>query len=349
MQPIHLIMTGSRNANLLAASYAKHLTAACNLRPFFEYELVNTKLPFRILRRLVPNAGFGATNRELLELVRQHRPDSVWLFNGKSILPSTIRKIREMGVLTVNYNPDHPWEHFSRGSGNANIIGALEYYDVHFTYSLRIASQLRDRFPSYTVEILPFGHDVDKKTYTEISSDPTEINRICFIGNPDKKRTEVIQSLLDASIPVDVFGYQWERFLGDHSKLCVHPHVTGFDMYQMIRRYRAQLNILRPHNLGSHNMRTFEIPACGGIMLAEHSIEHQEFFSEGQEVFLYRSMDELVEKARSLLNRSDTEAQQIRTAARNRSEESGYSYGDRAASAIQFIQSELAQRNVLDG
>ena len=66
-------------------------------------------------------------------------------------------------------------------------------------------------------------------------------------------------------------------------------------------------------------MRTFEIPAAGSIMLGPASREHNEFFKESEEVFLYASKDEMVTKAKQILNMPAATALSIGKNARERS------------------------------
>ena len=84
-------------------------------------------------------------------------------------------------------------------------------------------------------------------------------------------------------------------------------------------------------------MRSFEIPAVGGIMLAPRSEEHLATFTEGKEAFYYASMDEAIEKILKILAFTPTESQRIRQQARDRSVQSGYSYTDRAQQAQQLL------------
>jgi hypothetical protein len=56
------------------------------------------------------------------------------------------------------------------------------------------------------------------------------------------------------------------------------------------------LNLLRPQNQGSHNMRTFELPAMGGLMLTCRTEEQQEFFPENESCFMYADVGELKAK-----------------------------------------------------
>ena len=51
--------------------------------------------------------------------------------------------------------------------------------------------------------------------------------------------------------------------------------------------------MLSPHNVPGHNMRTFEIPASGAVMLATYTAEQARFFPEGEAAWYYRSPGEL--------------------------------------------------------
>ena len=138
-------------------------------------------------------------------------------------------------------------------------------------------------------------------------------------------------------IETDVHGPGWERFLQPSKLLRIHGAVRGEEMLRTLRRYRVQLNFFRPHNGNSHNMRSFEVPAAGGIMLAEDSIEHRAFFQNGREAFFFNNTTEMVNLARHLLALPKDEADGIRFAARRRSVAGGYSYRERATAAMAEI------------
>jgi spore maturation protein CgeB len=87
---------------------------------------------------------------------------------------------------------------------------------------------------------------------------------------------------------------------------------------------------MRLHNPDSHNMRSFEIPAVGGIQLAPDTPDHREYFQEGKEIFLFRDTEDCVTRIRQLLAFSSAEALKIRQQARKRCLDSGYSYEARS-------------------
>jgi spore maturation protein CgeB len=64
------------------------------------------------------------------------------------------------------------------------------------------------------------------------------------------------------------------------------------------------LNILRPQNELGHNIRTFEIPATGTLMLSERSQELLNLFEEDREAVYFSTPNELLEKVNYLLQNS---------------------------------------------
>jgi spore maturation protein CgeB len=340
---MRLLMEGASAVEGLAPSLARGLADTdCEIHPL-TLGVAPATLKRRITRALVPAMAFPEVNTSLERQVTEVRPNVLWLFKGNTVYLRTLCRLRRQDVTLVNYNPDHPFKHFSRGSGNSNIVRSIPQFHLHLTYSNRIARELVERYPGIRVAVVPFGHEVDEAVYDRIGREP-EVDRACFLGNPDQHRKRNIEYLLEAGVAVDVYGHRWDRFLRPSPRLRISGQVVGDSMLRVLRCYRVQLNFFRPHNADSHNMRTFEVPACGGIMLAEDSIEHRAFFDSGKEAFFFRTPREMIDIARHLLAMPAGEADAVRRAARDRSMKSGYTYKDRAHSAFAAIRAAHSER-----
>ena len=64
-------------------------------------------------------------------------------------------------------------------------------------------------------------------------------------------------------------------------------------MVRRMRSARVSINVLRNSQKTAHNMRTFEIPACGVCCLSESTVCVEELMAAGREVVLFRSPAEL--------------------------------------------------------
>lgn len=338
-----LLLVGSDDTWSIENHYLKYLKSYedWEVSMFSVHHFYQAHFTFkdRLFRRLFPNVNpfYTAFNQALLENIQYAKPDVILIFKGMELYPETLQKIRNLGIKCCNYNPDHPFVIVSRGSGNNNIQQAVPLYDLHFCYSKELIQTIENQY-KIQCAYLPFGFELSEEQYHEAAK-TEETNRVCFIGNPDNDRIAAIKAFLNAGLEVDVFGYHWDKAFSGKLRpgLMIHGVISGMDFWQRVRSYRVQLNIFRQHNIGSHNMRTFEVPAVGGIMLAPDSPEHRAFFEADSEVFLYQSEAEMLDKARFLLALSKEKAGQIRTKARQRSINEDYSYAARAAKVRQEL------------
>ena len=281
---------------------------------------------------------------ELLEKAATIKPDIIWVFKGMRLLPNLLKKLRVKGFKLANYNPDHPFEYATRGSGNENVRNSIGLYDLHFCYSDAVAERIKKEFSIQTA-ILPFGYELSDDLFTEIKNTP-EINKACFIGNPDPVRAEHLRALAEAGIELDVYGHDWEKYLSASPNLQIFDATYKKEFWVKMRAYRLQINIFRPHNVGSHNMRTFEIPAIGGIMLAPDSPQHQAYFTDAKEAFFYSNKREMVELAERILSLSKEQANMVRKNARRRSVNDEHNYGGRAKFVVNTFATLLSENKL---
>ena len=167
---------------------------------------------------------------------------------------------------------------------------------------------------------------------------------IAFVGAWDREREEILSELGD--LPIKIYGYGWNR-IAARSPLRdkVKPHnIYGGELRQFISSAKASINILRPQNHGSHNMRTFEIPAMRGLMVTTYSDEQNCFFPDGQASLMFSNTVELKEKLKLVLEGAYNDTQ-IREAAFRLSRD--HSYDNRARTLCNRIalyqQSKTAQ------
>mgnify|MGYP000020226688 FL=1 len=186
-------------------------------------------------------------------------------------------------------------------------------YDLHLTYDEWVKEKIEREYNIQT-ELLPFGFD-DAAISDEDLDALDEVNAVCFLGNPDKYRATIIQKLVDQQIEVHLYGNDWQKFV-NHRCAIIHQPVYGQDFYKTLRKYRVQLNIMRAHNLNSHNMRSIEIPGAGGVMLAPKTADHLSFFELGEEIFIYEDTENLINETQRLLNQDKSALEQIRKSAR---------------------------------
>jgi spore maturation protein CgeB len=338
-----ILVIGSDRVYAIENFYIKHLRALgaeVVLFPaqnyFYDFYQKN------ILNKLVFRSGLskiiGKINAELKRQVLTVKPEIVWVFKGMEVLPETLVWIRSEGIKIVNYNPDNPFLFSGKGSGNSNISNSIGIYDLHFSYDESIRRRLEDEFGKATYS-LPFGFEVNDHLY-EVCSNQKEQLKACFLGNPDVYRAGFLQEIADF-VPIDVYGNNWKKFI-NHKNVSIFKPVYGLDLWKALYRYRVQLNLMRPHNPESHNMRSFEVPGIGGILLAPDTPDHREYFNVGNEIFLYSDNQSCINQIHKILDLPSNEADSIRSAARQGSVKKAFSYKDRAAYVLDIFERMLA-------
>jgi spore maturation protein CgeB len=346
---MRLLISGSRkNTNTISYFFTRNFPGT------FEWELLtfsdayadlSSRAYYRVLNRFYPSRLVDKADTVFLQQVEEFKPTIILIFKGMEISSRSLKKVKAMGIKLVNYNFDHPFKFFSAGTGNRFVKEAIPWYDLHITYSAAIERELQKEYNVKTA-LLPFAYSLANGEFEEIlKDDRPEINRACFVGNPDHLRVVVIQKLIKEGIPLDVYGFGWEKHFESDESITIYPPKKAYsywpdqlEFWKVLRQYRVQLNFLRPHNEDSHNLRSFEIPAAGGIMLAPDSTEHRTYFTPDKEIFLFKDFGSCLEKCRMIMNFAPEKVAEIRLAARKRSVESNYSYEHRTRQLLEILK-----------
>jgi spore maturation protein CgeB len=338
-----ILISGSDKHYAIENIYCKYLNElGVDTKIFAGQTILNNFIEQSFINRVRNRLGFveniyALISKQLEENIEQEKPDVVLVFKGMEILPSTIQRIKQKKIFIANYNPDHPFVFSGRGSGNSNVKKAFPYYDLHFCYSKLLMQQIEKEYTISTA-FLPFGFELSREDY-EVCQQEVEIPAVCFLGNPDNQRIAFIKQIVALKVPITIYGHHWNRYFKNNDYLTLQDACYQLDYWKTLRKYQLQLNILRKHNVDSHNMRTFEIPAVGGIQLADDTTEHRLFFEPEKEIFVFKGVIDCAEKIKYILGLSKKQISLIRHDARLRSLTGDYSYKNRVKSLIEQLAS----------
>jgi spore maturation protein CgeB len=313
----------------------KELVGSDNVIIFPAQDLFLKYYNSSIIRKILFRIGFKKIyfeiNKNLIYHVKSFKPDIIWVFKGMEIFPETLLKLKlEFKISLFNFNPDNPFIFSGKGSGNKNIINSLNLYNHHFTYDHLVKSKFESN--GFSTSLLPFGFSLSDLVLLK-SINQKEKLKVCFVGNPDKIRIKFLHELANSNIMIDVYGDNWEKCI-KHKNITSFNCVFNDDFWIILRQYRVQLNMMRLHNLETHNMRSFEIPGIGGIQLAPDTMDHRLYFEVDKEIILYKDINDCVHKINFLLELDFEVANKIRIAARKKSIEANYSYKDRTTHVL---------------
>lgn len=336
-----LLVVGSDKIYAIENFYVKYIReAGVEVLQFPAQTIFYDHYQKNIFNKLLFKAGMSSIlnkiNKEFIAAVTAFGPDVILVFKGMEIFAGSLRWAKQKGIRLVNYNPDNPFIFSGTGSGNRHVKESIPLYDLHLTYNSAVQKRMLAAYKIPTA-IIPFGFDISDKLFEKCLAEP-EVLKACFLGNPDTYRGDFLMQLAERGIEIDVYGNCWSKFV-KHANITVFQPVTGDDLWLVLRKYRVQLNLMRPHNPDTHNMRSFEIPGVGGIQLAPDTPDHRSYFKPGEEIFLYTNVDDCAQQVRHILSLPVNDAMQIRAAARERSIASGYTYRDKALAVLDLIRS----------
>ena len=129
-----------------------------------------------------------------------------------------------------------------------------------------------------------------------------------------------------------------DRFRFHSDELLSRAHQGGEvyadDYARALTGSRIGLGFLRKVCPDQHTTRTFEIPACGSLLLADRTEEHQQFFEEGKEAEFFASCEELLDKLKFYCS-NESARKLVADRGYQRCKDSGYAYVCRLRGALQ--------------
>lgn len=197
-------------------------------------------------------------------------------------------------VFTGNYTPPSFCDTYIYGKG--------EDY-AHF-YKNIIHDLLT--YPQKTVEETAILHC--KKELGELSKEDLRqvLHHMIFIDMYVRNywRGEIIKTLADAGIVVDVFGKGWETLdCKRKENLHIHPQITSLECLQQIAQAKISLNVMPWFKDGAHD-RVFNSILNGAVCMSDRSEYMCEALADGEGVVYYEleHRDNLPKMVKELLS-----------------------------------------------
>lgn len=217
-------------------------------------------------------------------LERLPEADLIFVIKGAGLPATFFRRARKRSAARlVAFHPDDPFN-FNGSSSFRHIVDAIPEYDGYFVWSRALVEKVKEA-GARAAHLLPFAADPELFHPVAVTDEERQTlgSRVCFIGNWDPER----ERWLAAALPfgLGIWGNDWDRARTRELLVAWRGRaVTGDALLKVVAASDVHLNILRRQNKGGHNMRTFEIPACGAFLLTERSGDLPLFFKEGEEV-----------------------------------------------------------------
>jgi hypothetical protein len=267
-------------------------------------------------------AHLDAFSAEVVAGCAEARPGLLIATGAAPLTRSALRRLRGMGITCFNYSTDDPWNKAMRAPWH---LRALPEYDAAFTTRSANLDCFR-KIGCADVRYLPFGYDDELfPAPPEPGSGPSY--DVLFVGGADDDRISFITQFLKSRLSIALVGGYWR------CSPATRPHALGRQPPETVARLtassRINLCLVRRTNRDGHVMRSFEIAALGGCMLAEDTAEHRQIFGpDGEAVVYFRTPEDAVARARALVA-DEAERARLSAVVRQRIVSGGHTYRDR--------------------
>jgi glycosyltransferase involved in cell wall biosynthesis len=268
-------------------------------------------------------------NADLLAFCRRYQPEAVWVDKSIWVWPSTLRALRAQGVFLVHHFTDalFPTDLLVRWIYRL-LRKTLPLYDLNFTSNIDDHAFLVGQ-RGVRAELTYLGYDAGRFDDAPLPPDLSDrwSTGLLFIGHHEPRTEQGILALVEAGLPVKVYGSSWHRArYKDRLRGAVQfKPLSDADYVHALKAARIGLCFVSEINHNQTAGRSFEIPACGTFLLAMRTPQHLECYQEGVEAEFFDNTDELVRKAKYYLE-NDEKRQQIAQHGHRRCIESDYSW-----------------------
>jgi len=265
--------------------------------------------------------GRRAYNQELLDYVKNEKPDLFWAFMYTDELePGTLDEIKKLTTSVAWYSDDH-WR----------LDNYSKFYAPHFTKVITTWSKAPERYAKYAIRsVIRSQWGFNSGVYRSVVVSGQDIN-VSFVGMKTPHREKIINDLRAAGINVFVRGYKWpdgrasfdemlQIFSRSKINLNLNPPMSAISAKSVAQIFfRRRRKFIVPdfwhayRNLRSYfqkktpqvKARPFEITGSGGFCITGAADDMENYFTPGKEIVIYEGTADLIEKIRYYLEHDE--------------------------------------------
>jgi spore maturation protein CgeB len=298
----------------------------------------------KIVHRTQVGPWVWRLNRDILAAAERERPGIFWADKVLGLWPSTLDKLRGMGIATVSYMIDNAFGP-RRDPGWRLYRKDIPHFDLHVVQRDKniadyLACGARDVLKIQTA-YEPTIHFPPPEGWSDKDRAHVGERGVSFIGTSYDDRPAFLTRLWkECGLPVVISGDRmWKTRLDPEAAAALY---TGGELYRQqyregIWRSKVNLSFITHSNQDEFVHKSFEIAACGGFLLAERSAGHMAKFREDEEAVFFTGFEECAEKIRRYLPDEAARAR-IAAAGRERAVRSGYGNDVQVARIVERLQ-----------
>ena len=261
--------------------------------------------------------GYRWLQRRLLQSLRSIaacgdiRPDLIWIDSGELYGPPVLQWLAShFSCPIILYNVDDPMGQRD-DMRFKSLMASLPYYCL--CVFVRPETAL-DSLALGARRVLTVHRSSDEKVHVP----PSWAAGLCigpvvsFIGTliPGEKRDSFLLELFKAGLPMRLIGNGWQRSRHWPSLRQIYQGtgISGSAYAQALGSAAVSLGLLSHGNRDLVTTRSIEAPACGALLCAERTSEHQLLYEQGQEALFWSSTAECIVQCQQVLDQPQRSA-----------------------------------------
>lgn len=273
---------------------------------------------------LVGEYSLNSTHNGLEQIVIKEDVDALLVMKGYELSRECLERIRKStGATLLNWNPDNPYQVRSKQRHATDYLDTLPVYDVVFTWGEFLMTPLKSDGGT-DVRHLPFAHD---PSYHYPGDPRAKYDcEVAFLGHYSSKREQYLSTLTEFDFQLRGNMWRWKCFdlslrRAYQSSALGHPEYA-----RAMASADIVVNVVADHNIPAQNMRTFEAPASGSLMVTTRTEGQQRYFPDEEACVMYDDPEDLREVVAYYL---DNDEKREAIAARGREYIQEHTYADR--------------------
>ncbi|MBW4583129.1 MAG: glycosyltransferase [Tildeniella nuda ZEHNDER 1965/U140] len=223
---------------------------------------------------------------------------------GELINAKLVKDLRAKFGLVANYNNDDPfgkrdrnkWKLYLEALPHYDLVVVVREVNVQKAYASGAKKVLRVFMTAD--EVVHHPRCLSEQDYSKWASD------VLFIGTWMPERGEFMARLIKMGIPLSIYGSRWQK--APQWSIIKNAwrggELHGDNYAKAIQSAKICLGLLSKGNRDLHTTRSIEIPALGGLLCAERTLEHQQLYQEGKEAIFWSDAEECAAVCKRLIS-----------------------------------------------
>jgi len=245
-------------------------------------------IPYNYPERII-EIGLKGINEEIIELVREERPDYlIWTAGSYEFRESTFDSIRKEGTIVIGffYDDEYRFDDYSKWW--------IPHLDYCVTNSIEAVPKYREIGAKSILGIPIAGGIAVERDWSNLK----ERYDVSFVGDRTPVyRKKYLNELRKRAIPIHLFG-------GDRNG----GYIPLKEMLNVYWFSKINLNFSRTGYKNEKLQmkgRIFEVPMAGGFLLTEYVPHIENYFQIDKEIVCFRDSKEMIDKIKYYLNHDE--------------------------------------------